>query len=227
MGGDFGSIQAMRDALRANKALLGERIRYFERGKQFAEIKKAYQKAKKENSSKKVISKEELEEIRHRVVRIRRKDQFIKLSIFSGVLLIVGFIVYLNRDFLKPETNHQTIVTIDSIERRERVLYCIEDGDRWLRKNGWHNAIFQYEEALRLSPENTAVKKRLAMAYTYRCRATKVDCEKAKTSIEELIKSEPTNPKNYELLASYWFGVEDSLAATVALGQASSLSSSN
>ena len=227
MLGGFGSIQAMRDALRTNKALLGERIKYFDRGSDFADIKRAYQKARKGKTSKKEISKEELAEIRNRVIQMRRRDQFIKLSVLGSILLLICLAGYLNRDLLIPDTNSQTIVTTDSIEKKERFLYCIEDGDKWLKKNGWHNAIFQYEEALRLSPENTSVKKRLAIAYTYRCRATKVDCEKAKTSIEELINSEPINPKHYELLASYWFGVEDSLAAIAALKQASSLTPSH
>lgn len=221
MSGDFGAIRAMQDALKANKALLGERIRYFDRGNQFSEIRKAYRKASKNASPEKRLSKEELAEIRKRVIRARRRDERIKLSVFVGVVLMVAVGVFVSRDILFPKPNAQTVVnTKKDQENRERFLYCINDGDKWLKKHGWHNAIFQYREALKLYPENLVAKHRLTIAYTYRCRAEGVDCDNAKESISELIRLQPDSAKNYELLASYYFGIKDSISANQALSEA-------
>ena len=225
MLGGFGSIQGMINALKANRAVLGERIKYFERGSRFSGVRKEYLQAKKGRLFSKELSAVELNEIRERVLSQGKKDQRIKLMSFFGILLVVAFSVYWNQESLFPASNRNAVaITKMTVEEQERFLYCIKDGDDWLRKNGWHNAVFQYEEALRLNPGNSAVKKRLAIAYTYHCRNTQGNCDKAKSAIEDLIKSEPSNAKHHELLASYYNGVKDSISALGALDNAALLS---
>lgn len=221
MLGGHGSIQHMRNAIKANEALLGKRIRLFDRGKRFSDLRQEYVQASKGRLESKEITKEELANIRLRILKRRNRQLLISLAFWALSMLMVSSVIYYNRERLFA--NHQSEVPIVSKENKkkeERYRFCIEDGDKWLKRNHWHNAIFQYEAALKLFPESWVAKNRLAVAYTYRCRAEKVDCQKAKEFIDIVLIRHPDNHKSYELLASYYFGIGDTTNAKVALSKA-------
>ncbi len=235
MGGE-GSMQHMRNVLKSNKALLNKRSTIFERGSKFSRVKKEYLRATNKDFYYKKTSKAELIEIRKRILKERKYNRLKSFVIVLFMIPVVGFCVYMVNQSIKAG-NRQAIelqeardqVENEAINLTERRKYadCIADGDKWLKRNHWHNAIFQYKIALELYPSDLGVKTRLAMAYTYRCREEGESCAEAKKYIDHLLEYQPDNKKLYELLASYYFGIEDSTSATVALNKAVNLGRTN
>lgn len=220
MLGGHGYIQHMRNAIKANEALLGKRIRLFDRGKRFSDLRQEYVQASKGRLESKEITREELAKIRLKILKRRNRQLLASLALWVLSILIVSSVIYYNRE--KLFANHQSVAPITSKEHKKEESYrfSIEDGDKWLRRNHWHNAIFQYKAALKLYPGSWVAKNRLAIAYTYRCRAEKLDCEKAKEFIDIVLIRHPDNHKSYELLASYYFGIGDTTNAKAALSKA-------
>jgi len=220
-----GSMQHMRNVLKANKALLDKRINMFERGRRFSEIRKEYQTVSKGKITEKTISKTELALIRAEILGLRKIERRKAMTLWLLILSLVFTFGYVNRDiftYSNPSQNEATKTEL--LNKRTKFRAYIEDADYWLRQNRWHNAIFQYEAAQRLFPKELLVKNRLAVAYIYRCRGENVDCDKAKAMIDELLEIEGENVSLHELLASYYYGVNDSLKAQEALSKAAQLS---
>lgn len=68
--------------------------------------------------------------------------------------------------------------------------FFVNDGDRWLEQEHYHNAIFQYKKALELFPSNDA-QFRLARAYSYHCQYNDRDCEAGLALIQQLEENFP------------------------------------
>jgi len=103
--------------------------------------------------------------------------------------------------------------------KTEKYLFLITDGDNWLKQNHWHNAIFQYKEAVKLFPSDSDAHYRLALAYTYRCQAEQLNCANAIAQIEELIISQPNNADLYALRASLHYTYGDTVLAAHDYGE--------
>lgn len=80
-------------------------------------------------------------------------------------------------------------------KRHDLYLYYLQDGDHWLSKRNWFNAVYQYKKAAEVYPGEFDALFRLAMAYTYQCEAEDENCEKAQALVERLIKVQPQNTK--------------------------------
>jgi hypothetical protein len=212
-------MQHMREVLRANKASLDKRINIFERGRRFSSLRKQYLLELDKKLDNVEISKEELAVIRLVIVKKRKKETMITLMVWTITFLTAITAAYIFKDKLFPSPGthkNETVVDLNKFNS------CINNGDRWLRKNHWHNAIFQYEEAQKILPNDSLILRRLAIAYTYQCREKRMGCEKAFEKIEVLIERAPTRG-NYELLASYYYGIGDSTNAVSALEMSSQL----
>lgn len=84
-------------------------------------------------------------------------------------------------------------------KKRSGYLFLITEGDMYIEKEEWHNAIFQYTEALKLFPKEFSANYRLALAYTYSCAHKATNCEAAKYTTDKLIDKFPKNPKVHKL----------------------------
>lgn len=67
--------------------------------------------------------------------------------------------------------------------------YFLEEGDKWIKKRHWHNAIYRYEQAVKLFPNEFEANYRLALAYSYNCKFEKKDCEEGKLLTNRLLKN--------------------------------------
>ena len=70
-------------------------------------------------------------------------------------------------------------------------LELIADGDQWLQKRKWHNAIFQYEKAIEIFPNEFDIHYRLAYAYSLRCKNEFINCKDAKNELDDLLDEFP------------------------------------
>lgn len=83
--------------------------------------------------------------------------------------------------------------------KKSAYLKLIEDGDKWLTKMKWHNAVFQYEKALEIFPKEYDINYRLTYALCLRCEADFTNCKEAKNKLEKLLLQYPNKSELIEL----------------------------
>lgn len=94
-------------------------------------------------------------------------------------------------------------MTIAAKQRRDKFEFFIADGDSWLNKKNFYSAIFQYENALNLFPDNLHAQYRLAYAHYLQCVVTGKECAESYNLINRMIALYPKNKRLVELKKSY------------------------
>lgn len=142
--------------------------------------------------------------------RIRRQNRINRTKTFVFITIgffIVSFLLYnAFRDFSfgLPVFEDEKVSNAEKRKMvEEEYLFFLNDGDKWLTKHHYHNAIFQYKKALELLPFEYAANYRLALAYTYRCQNKFTDCEEGKALVDKLKKQFPENGDIKELASIY------------------------
>jgi tetratricopeptide (TPR) repeat protein len=186
------SIQSMIITLRNNRNLLKSRSPY--RNKSFFQTKSDYVKYSKGNFDLIKATPEQLETIRTKIKAHRKRELLITTLIIIIILIPVSWLVVfaINLNLSDPPNIETTTITKDTEENFE---FYLSDGNKYLRNRKWHNAIFQYEKALEIHPDNYLVNYRLATALTYQCEEKEVDCDKAIIILDSLIKTHPKKQK--------------------------------
>ena len=109
---------------------------------------------------------------------IRREKRKINLTILISSLIILSVTFYIiknsNQEIL---SNQEEIDELNYIENINKYTHFIEDGDNWIEKENWHNAIFRYKQAVDLFPKKYESNYRLILAYSYNCVYKNKDCE--------------------------------------------------
>ena len=77
------------------------------------------------------------------------------------------------------------------------------DGDHWLNKKNFYTAIFQYENALNIYPDNPDAQYRLAYAHYLQCVVAGKECAESYNLINKMIALYPDNIRLVELKKSY------------------------
>ena len=172
--------------------------------------RKAYLKALGGKIDIKKLSKKELSEIRKKVIKERKKES-IKYWIISFLIAIPvmifsynlydNFIQYqnkkLNENFVQDKELEKILIERKEQEKIDKYYFLIADGDKWIAKQNWKNAIFQYKNAVRVFPAKYEANYRLALGYSYNCKFQNADCEKGLKLVERLLK---VNPNDSDLL---------------------------
>ncbi len=136
-----------------------------------------------------LLSAENRERMRM-VIRKNRKrklqDLLIKWSLLSLITLTCSYYLY---QIVRPAESLPITQSeiMEMTERDNKFLFFITDGDNWLKKEKWHNAIFQYKKALEIYPGDYEALYRLTLAYSYRCQNTAVDCDLGEKHLDELL----------------------------------------
>ena len=187
MGGG-GSIQGMITSLKNNRKLLRKK-RLFRPEKTFLRIKKEYIKSAKGELNLKNATGRQLRDIRVKVLKRRKKNEFVRIVIFISFISVFSLIAY---DYIKSskalnELNEKRELKLKS----DQYYSLIAEGDEWLKTRKWHNAIFQYKKALVIFPNDYSIHYRLANAYCLRCEDEFKDCNKAKKLLDKLMNQFP------------------------------------
>ncbi len=194
----FGSLNHMVITLRNNAKLLRKRSlfkkeRSFLRGEEM-EFKHSYQ-----GIPSKPVSKEKLQKIKEKIQQEQRRDRNKLMLITLFFLPLIVFSVYTAfKDFtfgfpkLITSNNHELIPLQ---EKQKKYYFYIEDGDAWLAKHHYNNAIFQYRNALKVFPSEYDAQYRLALALSYQCQYKFEGCEEGNKLIHRLLQNDPTNEK--------------------------------
>ncbi len=142
------------------------------------------------------ISDEELkifkEKIQRKAHKKRKKERLIW---FILILITLAFIV---TNFVTSNSTQkqeiQTTVTAEDIflnKNLNEYVYLIDEGDKWIEKRNWNNAIYRYQQAIDLFPENFESNYRLALAYSYSCKFQNKNCSEGDKLTSRLLKYFP------------------------------------
>ncbi|MET7030803.1 hypothetical protein [Sediminicola luteus] len=185
-----GSIQGMIISLRNNKKLLRPKRSFLNQRKEFL-------KAAKGELNLRKASKEELELFRNKIYQERKRHRKIDITIWSGIGTILLFACIF---LAKTLTDQVTVSEKNNFNTKaDSYLELIEDGDQWLTKRKWHNAIFQYEKALEIFPKEYDINYRLTYALCLRCEADFTNCKEAKSKLDKLLLQYPNKSELMEL----------------------------
>jgi len=184
-----GSLQSMGSILRNNRNLLRKRG-VLKKDSTFLSTRKEYLKAANGTIDFKSISNEELQLLREKVIK-NRKTENLRIWLISLAISIpiIAFGFYLSYEFIEnknrnlydkhllSEKEQQIIIEKESNKKLDNYYYLIGNGDTWIKKKNWKNAIYQYGNAIKIFPEKYEANYRLALAYSYNCSFEGKDCD--------------------------------------------------
>jgi hypothetical protein len=182
-----GSVAAMIQSLKNNKALLGKRYTYFDAKKDYLRathgMKITYQKA----------TKEELRFVREKIKKQKRLDRIRVIIVLSIICPLLIYGTYKITTSFDEEIKEQKIIR--KKKDIEKYQFHINDGDYMISKGKWNNAIFQYTRASEIFPNEYDVQYRLTLAYTYKCQYTNEECTKSDSLVNRLLTYYPNDEK--------------------------------
>jgi len=174
MLGGFGSINHMIVTLRNNKKLMPNKRSYF-KPNSYQVIKTEYNKAADASFNFKKATPAQLKKIRAGIIQKRKREARNFVIIICVAIPLIGFGIFKtfqSFSFSTQKTDKQSI----KAKNEKQYMFYIKDGDSWLLKRHYFNAVFQYKKALQLFPSDFEANYRLAMAYSYRCQYDFEDC---------------------------------------------------
>jgi hypothetical protein len=184
MGGG-GSIQGMITALRNNKNLLSKRKSMYD--------KKGAQNTSGINNGLNCnieATEEQLFEIRTRIQKRNRNRKILFLTAaIIGFLITFIFIFQINK--FKIEKEQATFVFKPKALADYQNL--ISNGDTWLADRKWNAAIYNYQKAVDIYPDNFDANYRLALAYAYSCIHDAKHCDSGNLLMKKLMVSQGEN----------------------------------
>lgn len=190
-----GAVQAMREALTRNKNLLGERKKYFRKGKEYYEDGLRTKHFQEEFVDHTHADPKLLREIEITFQKKRKKQRRLNL-IFTAlaVCLAIGG-VYIHQMYSqKNDQAHKALLQKQSIQNNNsKFQFYIQEGDQWFDQGNFYNAIFQYKKGLALFPNRFEAHYRLCLGYSYGCRYDQQGCEEGKQALEEALALFPEN----------------------------------
>lgn len=200
MGG-FGSAQSMNTIMKNNRALIGKRKSMFSSKKDY--IGSSQENEEEEFVDYKTASPELLEEIRNKLLKEKKKS-FIVNILF--ILLIITFTIavtiyyFANVQKAKENQNIEKVESFKLSKTHKDFQLLIKDGDEWMETGNFENAIFRYNSASKLIPNQLDVEYRICLSYSYLCRYDKKDCEKGREILAETRKKFPDDRKLKDLV---------------------------
>ena len=218
-----GSISQMIQTIRFNKNLLSNR-------RAFGELKEHINRRieKKAGLTIPEIDPELLKEIKKQIkldlTRERNRNNTIVIGlILSGALLMfwLVFSIYTNPIMVNKYANNyeKDIANRKLTEQEEQFNYYISDGNQWLEKKEYHNAIFQFELAVKIKPENYSANLGMCKSLLKQCVLENVDCEKSDLVMLRFISKFDKNMSIRSDLSEFALSIGDTITALEVLNQ--------
>jgi tetratricopeptide (TPR) repeat protein len=203
MGGE-GSIQGMIVSYRQNRQLRRKKS-MFARDRKFetADLN-SYSGTNQELDIKK-LSPEELNVFKERTIRSNRRTMWVRTAflIMISIPLAIGLYA-IAKSIISSNPNVIEVPKNDFEATKAEFEFFITDGDNWANQQKWENAIFQYENAIKLFPNNYIGNYRLARAYVFCCRENGDNCDEAIDFLNMLILNFPDKPGLFKLRAEHF-----------------------
>lgn len=186
----FGTVQQMIVSLKNNKKLL-RRPKAFSKAREY-DLKRTEPKTQLKYTA---LPPEELDTIKIRIRQKFRRERLrwraVTLSLISLILVPAAVLVYkayFTRDFnIVPSGND--VALIEQTEKNEsRFNFYINDGYRWLGREQYQNALFQFELAVRLRPDDYQANLGLTKTLLQMCYASNQRCDGAEQKLNSFLK---------------------------------------
>lgn len=190
-----GSVLQMIQTIKYNNSLLRKESA-------FTQLKK-YEERKLNYKLKfvdKKISPFELERIKEQIrkdfLSERKRNNIIIVTVLVSVFVVLGWSV--NYLFFTPTPKVVTIDIEAEQELNKKFHFYINDGYSRLKKNEFHNAIYQFELATKTRPNDFKANLGLTLALLKKCTITKEDCDKANKQKAMLLANFPEKQQEIE-----------------------------
>ena len=215
--GSGGSISQMIQTIRFNKTLLSNR-------RAFGELKEHINRRieKKAGLTIPEIDPELLKQIKRQIkvdlAKERKRNNAIIIGlILSGTLLMLWLVFSIYTDPIMVD-NYSNNYEKDKakrelIENEEQFQYYISDGNKWLEKNEYHNAIFQFELAVKIKPENYSAHLGMCKSLLKQCVLANVDCDKSDRVMLRFISKFDKNRTIRSELSEFALSIGDTITA--------------
>lgn len=196
-----GSVAHMIQTIKYNNSLLRKESA-------FTQLKK-YEERKLNYKLKfvdKKISPFELERIKKQIrkdfLAERKRNNIIIVTILVSVFVVLGWSV--NYLFFTPSPKVVTIDVEAEQELNKKFHFYINDGYNRLKNNEFHNAIYQFELAIKTRPSDFKANLGLTLALLKKCAITKEDCDKANKQKAMLVANFPEKQQEIENEIAVW-----------------------
>lgn len=196
-----GSVSQMIQTIKYNNSLL-------KKESAFTQLKK-YEERKLNYKLKfvdKKISPFELERIKKQIkedfLAERKRNNIIIASVLAGVFVVLSWSV--NYLFFSPTPKVTTISVEVEQELNKKFHFYINDGYTRLKNNEFHNAIYQFELAVKTRPTDFKANLGLTLALLKKCAVTKEDCDKANKQKIKLMAKFPEKQQEIEEEILVW-----------------------
>lgn len=190
-----GSVAQMIQSIRNNNAMLRKESA-------FTQLRK-YEERKLNYKLKfvdKKISPFELERIKKQIrkdfLEERKRNNIIIASVLVSVFVVLGWSV--NYLFFSPTPKVVVIDVEAEQELNKKFHFYINDGYSRLKKNEFHNAIYQFELATKARPNDFKANLGLTLVLLKKCAITKEDCDKATQQKAMLLTQFPEKQQEIE-----------------------------
>ena len=211
----MGHLQGLRVILKNNRQML-RKTGLFKKDQSFLSSRKEYLKAAKGQVDFKTISKSELRALREKVIKNRKANNLkvwlITLAIVAP-FLIYGLYIFTGSEQWTKESiqtgkinnDHEQQILLDQklTDDLNEFNYLINEGDKWIEKRNWNNAIYRYEQAVKLFPNEFEGNYRLALAHSYSCKDGNMNCEIGQKITNRLLNSFPNDSRLIELKTAF------------------------
>jgi predicted Zn-dependent protease len=175
-----GSVQGMITSLRNNKNLVPKRKSLYEKDKR-KNINYAISEGLNCNIE---ATEEQLLEIRTRIQKRNKRKRILNSFIITISVVFVLYLSYVNS--LK-EVLVQPTAVIETVNDEQVYLNYIKYGDTWFEDKKWKAAIYNYQKAVDLAPNDYQAQYKLVIAYSYHCTYENINCEEGSQLLNELI----------------------------------------
>ena len=216
-----GSALQMVQTIKFNKSLLSNR-------KSFGELKAYLNRRIIKRAGGKhvdidpVILAQIKKEIRIELKKTAKRNAIIVWSLIgTGIILLISLVAFVySTAFI--ETNPEAIAREEYNKyKREKAItdaqqkfnFYITDGYDWLKKNEFHNAVYQFELAVQTRPNSYEANLGLCKVYLKQCFIENANCSESKKQLNHLVNDFKNPDETKKSLSEFLFIIGNEVRA--------------
>ena len=206
-----GSILGMIISLRNNRQLLRKKNRFGKRRMFSGDDPTTLTHNKNTPLEFKHISENELEEFRLKIRERNRNNLRRRIIGITLIFIALGFGIYwltvrIDRELVRIRREAE----IASYEANKfKYDLFVKDGDIYVLRSRWAEAIFEYRKALVIFPDIYEANYKLADAYMKSCMNDNMYCIEGKKHLDKIIALYPEEVKLLEIRATLFLAAGD------------------
>ena len=185
----MGAMSQLNKSIENNRKLLRKKNR-FKKERRFMFIDPTSYKWKTFKLSSKKVSPAVLSQIQLEAEYIKRKEQIV---ISLAILISMATVLYFVYTVYKSDQAYMATVDNKIELTKDQKLYrkYMKKGDGWLREDKFNAAIYYYDKAQAIYPNDYDIEYKILYTYCLQCKKEKTNCKKATELIDSVYKAHP------------------------------------